>query len=175
MSAIPKTTKPKAEEIDPQEEFRQELKNLHIKINKFNEEVTKNQNQMLQRIEETIKTQEEIIMDMIRKFNEEFYQHKSNVLAELEHIKNQQDVLKISYTVNEKKLLDKIEKIVIKKIQKKIDGRENEVLMKIWIEEFKDILINFEKLKKMKPDEFKIRLREISDTIDLYKSKMEIE
>ena len=175
MKTIPKTEKAKVDDIDPQEEFRLELKQLNQKINKIKEEVTKNQNQMLQRIEETIKTQEEIIMDMIKKFNEEFYQHKTNVLAELEHLKNQQDVLKISYTVNENKLLDKIEKIVIKNVQKKIDGRENEILMKIWIDEFKDILTSFEKLKKMKPDDFKIRLKEISETIDLFKSRIDIE
>lgn len=157
------------------EELKKELKQLNVKINDFKEEVAKNQSQMLQRIEETIKTQEEIIMDMIKKFNDEFYQHKTNVLGELEHLKNQQDVLKISYAVNENKLIDKIEKIVIRKVQDKIDGRENEILMKIWIEEFKKIIENFDTLKKMKPDEFKIRLKEIADVIDLYKSKIQAE
>jgi hypothetical protein len=114
-------------------------------------------------------------MDMIKKFNDEFYQHKSNILAELEHLKNQQDVLKISYTINENKLLDKIEKIVLKKVHNKIDGRENEILMKIWIEDFKEIIKNFEKLKEIEPNEFKIRLKEISDVIDLFKSKMQID
>lgn len=137
--------------------------------------MARNQKEMLQRIEETIKTQEEIIMDMIKKFNNEFYQHKTNVLEDLEHIKNQQDVLKISYTVNEKKLLDKIEKIVIKKVHEKINGRENEILMKIWVDEFKDIIANFEKLKKVDPKEFKIRLKEITDTIEMFKSKIQIE
>ena len=137
--------------------------------------MVRNQKEMLQRIEETIKTQEEIIMDMIKKFNDEFYQHKTNVLEDLEHIKNQQDVLKISYTVNEKKLLDKIEKIVIKKVHEKIDGRENEILMKIWLDEFKDIIADFENLKRIDPKEFKIRLKEITDTIEMFKSKIQIE
>jgi hypothetical protein len=137
--------------------------------------VANNQKEMLQRIEETIKTQEEIIMDMIKKFNNEFYQHKTNVLGDLEHIKNQQDVLKISFTVNENKLLEKIEKIVIKKVHEKINGRENEILMKIWLEEFKDILANFEKLKEVDPNEFKIRLKQITETIETFKSKMQIE
>ena len=157
------------------EELRKELKQLNIKIDNFKEEVAKNRSQMLQRIEETIKTQEEIIMDMIKKFNDEFYQHKTNVLGELEHLKNQQDVLKISYAVNENKLIEKIEKIVIRKVQDKIDGRENEILMKIWIEEFKKIIENFDTLKKMNPDEFKICLKEICDMIDLYKSKIKAE
>ena len=97
------------------------------------------------------------------------------ILKELEHLKNQQDVLKISYTVNENKLLDKIDKIVFKKVHDKIDGRENEILMKLWIDEFKEIMSNFEKLKEMHPNEFKIRLNEISETIELFKSKIHIE
>ena len=157
------------------DDFKRDLERLNSKIDNLKKEVAINQKQMLQRIEETIKTQEEIIMDMLKKFNNEFYQHKTNVLGELEHLKNQQDVLKISYTINENKLLDKIEKIVIKKIRDKIDGRENEILMKIWLEEFKDIITNFEKLKKIDPIEFKIRLKEISETIDFFKSKMQIE
>jgi len=137
--------------------------------------MTKNQNEMLNRIEETIKTQEEIIMDMIKKFNEEFYQHKTNVLAELEHLKNQQDVLKISYTVNENKLLDKIEKIVLKKVHAKIDGKQNEILMKFWIDELKQIIADFDKLKQLKPKEFRLQLNEISEIIALFKNKMKIE
>jgi hypothetical protein len=148
---------------------------LEIKINNLKEEMTKNQNEMLNRIEETIKTQEEIIMDMIKKFNEEFYQHKTNVLAELEHLKNQQDVLKISYTVNENKLLDKIEKIVLKKVHAKIDGKQNEILMKFWIDELKQIIADFDKLKQLKPKEFRLQLNEISEIIALFKNKMKIE
>ena len=163
------------DELNAQNNFKELIKQIEIKIKNLKEEVGRNQKEMLQRIEETIKTQEEIIMDMIKKFNDEFYQHKTNVLEDLEHIKNQQDVLKISYTVNEKKLLDKIEKIVIKKVHEKIDGRENEILMKIWLDEFKDIIANFENLKRIDPKEFKIRLKEITDTIEMFKSKIQIE
>jgi gas vesicle protein len=56
-----------------------QLMQLDVKIENLKKEVSRNQKLMLQRIKETIKTQEEIIMDMIKKFNEEFYQHKSNV------------------------------------------------------------------------------------------------
>ncbi|TFF85745.1 MAG: hypothetical protein EU517_01300, partial [Promethearchaeota archaeon] len=141
--------------------FKEQIKQLDDKIDNLRENFAKKQNKLLQRIEETINTQEEIIMDMIKKFNNEFYQHKTNILSDFEHLKNQQDVLKISYTINEKKLLNKIEKIVTQKLHDKINGRENEILMKLWIEEFKNIIENFDKLKKMKPDEFKIRLKEI--------------
>ena len=175
MNLIPKIKKLENDETDSQLDFTKQLSQLDVKIENLKKEVSTNQNIMLQRIEETIKTQEEIIMDMIKKFNEEFYQHKTTILKELEHLKNQQDVLKISYTVNENKLLDKIDKIVFKKVHDKIDGRENEILMKLWIDEFKEIMSNFEKLKEMHPNEFKIRLNEISETIELFKSKIHIE
>ena len=44
--------------------------------------------------------------------------------------------------------------------------------MKIWISEFKAIINDFEKLKKLKPKEFSIRLNEISDTIEVFKQKL---
>jgi DNA repair ATPase RecN len=125
-----------------------------------------------ERMEQTIKTQEEIIMDMINKFNEQLLIHKSQMQKDVETIKTQQDVLRISYTVNEKKLMDKINKSITKSLRKLIQGKESELLMKIWIEEFREIIENFENLKKLKPKEFSIRLTEISDTIEIFKQKI---
>lgn len=125
-----------------------------------------------ERMEQTIKTQEEIIMDMINKFNEQLLMHKSQMQKDVETIKTQQDVLRISYTVNEKKLMDKINKSITKALRKLIQGKESELLMKIWIEEFREIIENFENLKKMKPKEFSIKLTEISDTIEIFKQKI---
>ena len=125
-----------------------------------------------ERMEQTIKTQEEIIMDMINKFNEQLLMHKSQIQKDVETIKTQQDVLRISYTVNEKKLMDKINKSITKSLRKLIQGKESELLMKIWVDEFREIIENFENLKKLKPKEFSIRLTEISDTIEIFKQKI---
>jgi len=125
-----------------------------------------------ERIEQIIKTQEEIIIDMINKFNEELLQHKSSMKEDIEILKTQQDVLKISYTINEKKFMDKINSSIRTIINKQVEGKENEILMKIWISEFKEIISDFEKLKKLKPKEFSVRLNEISDTIDIFKQKI---
>ena len=125
-----------------------------------------------ERIEQTIKTQEEIIMDMINRFNEELLNHKTSMKENMEKLKTQQDVLKISYTINEKKLMDKIDSSIKEVIKKYIEGKESEILMKIWINEFKDIINDFEKLKKLKPKEFSLQLNEISDTIDVFKQKL---
>ncbi len=125
-----------------------------------------------ERIEQTIRTQEEIIMDMINRFNNELLKHKSTMKEDMEKLKTQQDVLRISYTINEKKLMNKIDSSITKAITKHLDGKESEILMKIWINEFKEIFENFEKLKKLKPKEFSVRLNEISDTIEVYKQKI---
>jgi len=125
-----------------------------------------------ERIEQTIRTQEEIIMDMINKFNDGLLQHKSSMKEDIESLKSQQDILKISYTINEKKFMDKINSSITTIINKQVEGKENEILMKIWMSEFKEIIRDFDKLKKLKPKEFSIRLNEISDTIDIFKQKI---
>jgi hypothetical protein len=91
---------------------------------------------------------------------------------DVETLKTQQDVLRISYTVNEKKLMDKINASITKALRKLIQGKENELLMKIWVDELKEIIENFENLKKLKPKEFSIKLIEISDTIEIFKQKI---
>jgi hypothetical protein len=111
-------------------------------------------------------------MDMINKFNEELLKHKTSMNEDMEKLKTQQDVLRISYTINEKKLMDKINSSITEVINKRIEGKESEILMKIWINELKEIIINFEKLKKVKPKEFSVRLNEISDTIEIFKQKL---
>ena len=109
---------------------------------------------------------------MINKFNEELLQHKSSMKEDIESLKTQQDILKISYTINEKKFMDKINSSIRTIINKQVEGKENEILMKIWISEFKEIISDFEKLKKLKPKEFSVLLNEISDTIDIFKQKI---
>jgi hypothetical protein len=111
-------------------------------------------------------------MDMINRFNDELLKHKSTMKKDMEKLKTQQDVLRISYTINEKKLMDKINSSIEEVINKRIEGKESEILMKIWINEFKEIINNFEKLKKLKPKDFSVRLNEISDTIEVFKQRI---
>lgn len=152
-----------------------QVSNLEREMNFVKQEITSIKGDIVfsqERIEQTIKTQEEIIIDMINKFNEELLQHKSSMKEDIEILKTQQDVLKISYTINEKKFMDKINSSIRTIINKQVEGKENEILMKIWISEFKEIISDFEKLKKLKPKEFSVLLNEISDTIDIFKQKI---
>jgi hypothetical protein len=153
----------------------EQVSNLELDMKFVKQEITNIKSDILssqERIEQTIRTQEEIIMDMINKFNEGLLQHKSSMKEDIETLKTQQDILKISYTINEKKFMDKVNSSISMIIKKQVEGKENEILMKIWINEFKEIIRDFEKLKKLKPKEFSVRLNEISDTIDIFKQKI---
>jgi DNA repair ATPase RecN len=144
------------------------LKSAKEEISAIKTDISFNQ----ERMEQTIKTQEEIIMDMIKKFNDQLLIHKTQMKEDIETLKTQQDVLRISYTVNEKKLMDKINTSITKTLRKLLQGKESELLMKIWIDEFREIIENFENLKKLKPKEFSIKLTEISDTMEIFKQKI---
>ena len=153
----------------------EQVSNLEFDMKFVKQEITNIKSDILssqERIEQTIRTQEEIIMDMINKFNDGLLQHKSSMKEDIETLKTQQDVLKISYTINEKKFMDKVNSSISTIIKKQVEGKENEILMKIWINEFKEIIRDFEKLKKLKPKEFSVRLNEISETIDIFKQKI---
>ena len=73
-----------------------------------------------QQFENTIKTQEEIIVDMINRFNDEFLKHKTRITTDLEEVKSQQDVLRISYTINESQMTNKIKELTSNEIKKAI-------------------------------------------------------
>jgi len=153
----------------------EQVSNLEREMKYVKQEMTSIKSDILssqERNEQTIRTQEDIIMSMIHKFNDELLQHKSSMKEDIEILKTQQDVLKISYTINEKKFMDKVNSSISTIIKKQVEGKENEILMKIWISEFKEILRDFEKLKKLKPKEFSVWLNEISDTIDIFKQKI---
>ena len=160
---------------DIQKDITQRITDLENQLIQENKDIKKMINNTEEKIEETIKVQEDIIMGMMEKFNEEYYKHKTIVLKEIEALKNEQDVLKISYTINENKLLEQIKNVVKIEFNNKIKGQEAELLMKLWIEDLKEIINNFENLKRANPKEFSVQLREISDTINAFKQKIGIE
>jgi len=145
-----------------------EIENLKKEIIELKKQSTINK----QQIENQIKTQEEIIIDMIKKFNEKFLSDKTRIDTDIEQLKNEQDVLKISFTVNEKKLLEKIKGEVTQDIREAVKDKEYEVLMKYWIQELKTILEDFEQLKKLHPKEFNLQLNQIAETIQVFKQKL---
>ena len=151
------------------------LQKISDTLDKEISEIKNNQRLNQEKIQEMIKTQEDIITDMVKKLNYEFSTHKTNILKDFESIKNQQDVLKISYTINEKRLMEQIKELISKEFSNRLRGQEGEILLKTWIDEFKEIIEDFDKLKKLQPKEFSLKLAEISNTIELFKNKLQID
>ena len=82
------------------------------------------------------------------------------------------DVLKISFSVNESKMLEKIETLIYHNIRAVCEDKEREILMSIWIDKLKKVIIDFEEMKKLHPKEFTLRLDEIANTIEVFKKKI---
>jgi ABC-type Fe3+/spermidine/putrescine transport system ATPase subunit len=148
--------------------IEKEIKSIRQSLNELQNKVASNQEQNMKQIE----TQEEIIMSMIHKFDDQFMQDKSKIEGELEKVKADQDVLKISFTVNEKQLLEKIKAMIYTEIRNACREKEYEILMNTWISELNEIIADFEKLKKLHPQEFNIKMNEIARTIELFKQKI---
>jgi hypothetical protein len=88
-------------------------------------------------------------------------------------MKSQLDVIKISYTVNDKQLMERIQTMISTEIRNACSDKEREILMNLWIKELKEITSDFEKkLKKMPPKEFMVRLEEILEAISVFKQNI---
>ena len=151
-------------------EMTDQNRKLSADMDALKKAIELNQKQMA----EHMKNQEDIITSMIKKFDEKFLKDKSKLTADIEELKNQQDVLKISFTFNEKQLLQKMQATINEDIKKAVKGKEKEVLMKFWIQDLKAIVNDFEKMKKMHPKEFTLQLNEIANTIQVFKQKLSL-
>ncbi len=149
--------------------YEDRITNLKTEVTEMQTLLTRNQRD----IEEHIKTQEEIIVSLINKFNDQALSKFNQFTAEIEELKNQQDVLRISYTVNEKKLIEKIKDTISSEIKNAVKEKEKEILMNLWIRDLREIISNFEKLKRMNPEEFNLKLNQIADIVDSFKKKLQ--
>ncbi len=155
--------------VEKDKGYEDRIANLRAEIDEIKTQLVQNH----QDIEDHIKTQEEIIVSLVNKFNDQSLSKFNQITAELEELKDQQDVLRISYTINEKKLMEKIKETVSEEIHKAVREKEKEILMNLWIRELREILSNFEKLKQAQPKEFLIQINQIADTIESFKKKLE--
>ena len=119
-----------------------------------------------------LKTQEEIIMDMIHKFNEQMLSDKTSIDLDIEELKNNQDVFKINLDTLEKHILETVETMIYSEVRMACRNKEKKILMNLWIDELKDIISNLDKLKEMHPKELKLQIDEISSTIESFKQKL---
>lgn len=156
--------------VDRDKGYDGRLTSLRSELTEVRNLLTRNQ----QDIEEHIKTQEEIIVSLINKFNDQALTKFNQFTSEIEELKNQQDVLRISYTLNEKKLMEKIKETISNEIKNAVGDKEKEILMNLWIRKLKEIITDFEKLKSQNPQDFSIQINQIADTIEAFKKKLQV-
>lgn len=123
-------------------------------------------------IREQIKTQEEVINSKFKEFSEEYLIFKKNMTAKLQKVESEYDTMKISLAINEKHLLERLKSMINTEIGMVVKGKEQELLMNLWIDELNEIISDFEKLKSIHPKEFSLRINEISKTIELFKQNL---
>lgn len=162
--------------VDQVNKLEDNIELIKEKVELFNENIRKVKDEITiykERTEETIRTQEDIIISMIHKFNDQFLLEKNKLVSDLESVKTQLDVMKISFTVNENQLLEKLRTMIREELKNIITGKENEILMKLWIDELSRIISSFENLKKIHPKEFNLQIEEIYNTIEIFKQKLQ--
>ena len=121
--------------------FNTQVTSIENRLTSLTEAIKELSNEMSNRnqlIKEEVDTQEEITRDMMQKFDEDYTKDKIAIAAEIEQLKQEQDVLKISYTVNDKQLLEKIEAMISGEVRNACGDKEREILMNIWIKDLKE-------------------------------------
>ena len=109
---------------------------LEDKIDNLTKDISIN----LQNIQDQIKTQKDDNISMSNDINELITKTTSKIDSEFKQIKGQQDVLKVSFDVLEKKILEDAKTMIFGEVRMACKDKEDEILMNIWIEELKEII-----------------------------------
>ncbi|MFX1572043.1 MAG: hypothetical protein ACFFB0_04800 [Promethearchaeota archaeon] len=125
----------------------------------------------LNRLKDEFDTKEEVQSDLLKKLENEHSEYKIGVKQILDDLKSQQDLVKISVDVLKKQIFETLKEWIGNEIKNACKNKEKEILMNLWIEELKEIIGNFDKLKETSPKELKIHMNEISNVIESYKQK----
>ena len=154
-------------------------KTLKTDISKIQERITKDVSSIqdwikrdVSNIQERIKTQEDVYSSKLKEFSEQYLIDKNNLTLEIQEIRGEHDTMKVSLTVSDKQLGERTKALVSNEIKNAAKGKEYELLMKYWIDELRDIVDNFDKLKRMHPKEFNLQLNEIAETVEIFKQKI---
>jgi len=126
------------------------------------------------KLQEALKTKFEVQSTILKELKGQYSELKTKMINDLEALKKEHDTLKVSFTVKEKTLEEKIKLLIEVGIAKAVRGKEQEVLMRLWIDELKTIANDFQKLKKAHPKEFFLQLNEIAKSIEMFRHKLEI-
>ena len=147
-----------------EQKFQKQVNDLAEKLN----DVSTN----LENIQDQIQNQKDDSIGLNNEINELITKTTSKIESELEDVKGQQDVLKVSFDVLEKNILEEAKSMIYSEVRMACHNKEEEILMNMWIDELKEIINDFDKLKEMNPKDLKIQIGEISKVIALFKEKL---
>ena len=156
------------------QKLNEHINNTEANIKTLNESIEIIRSQIAsnsEQIQIQLKTQEEIIMDIIQKFNDQFLNNKTRFESDIEELKNNQDVFKINIDTLEKRVLENAKTMIYSEVRMACKNKEKEILMNLWIDELKEIISNLDKLKEIHPKDLKLQIDEISSTIESFKQK----
>ncbi|MFX1338904.1 MAG: hypothetical protein ACFFDK_09870 [Promethearchaeota archaeon] len=154
--------------------FQEQVMSLTGQINEFGNKlgnITAELSNNLEIIQDQIKNQKNENITFNNEINELITKTTSKLDSEFKDIKGQQDVLKVSFDVLEKKILDEAKSMIYSEVRMVCKDKEDEILMNMWIDELKEIINDFDKLKEMNPKDLKIQVDEISQIIASFKKK----
>ena len=124
-----------------------------------------------QLIREEFDTKEEVLNDMLNSIKIEFIEFKNDLKPQLEVLKSDQDLVKITVDVLKNQIHESTKEWISDEIRIACKNKEREILMNIWIDELKEIINDLDKLKKKHPKELKLYLNEIFKTSQSFKQK----
>ena len=125
----------------------------------------------LQIMRDEFNTKENVLREMFKKFALETEEYQNNLKPTLESIKSQQDLVKITVDVQKKQIRESAKEWITNEMKLALKNKEREILLNIWIDELKEIFMNFDKLKETNPKDLKIHIKEISTTIESFRQK----
>jgi chromosome segregation ATPase len=153
--------------------IKDEFLQKHQSQQEYIRKLEQNFERSVKKIINNIEHQKTITDERIQSLKEDFSQENHELTSKIEDLRGELDTLKISYTINEKKLLEKVKDVIRVEVKNAVKGHEKETLMNVWIDELKEIANDFDELKQQNPEEFELKIKEITSTIEFFREKLE--
>jgi DNA repair exonuclease SbcCD ATPase subunit len=150
------------------DQFKEKIQEEEEYIGRLEENVELSMKKIVRNIE----NQKANTDERITALREDIAQENHELMGKIESLKEELDTLKISYTINEKNLLEKVKDVIKIEVKNAVKGYEKEALMNVWIDELKEIINDFEKLKQQNPEEFELNVKKIASTIEFFRKKL---
>lgn len=138
----------------------------------YSSKLEQNMELSIKKIVNNIENQKAITDERFSALREDISKENQESSRKIDALKEELDTLKISYTINEKNLLEKVKEVIKVEVKNAVQGYEKEALMNVWIDELGEIIKDFDKLKQQNPEDFELHVKKIASTIELFRQKL---